>query len=55
MPSIAEVILLPYLVMKKYVSKSNPQPVLSVARDPETRNSETRDRETIELPVSKTR
>jgi len=49
-PSIAEVLLLPYLVMKKYVSKSNPQPARPVARD-----SETRDSENIELPVSKTR
>jgi D-aspartate ligase len=45
LPSIAELILLPYLVMKKYFSKSNPQPTLPVARDSETE----------ELPVSKTR
>jgi D-aspartate ligase len=44
-PSIAELILLPYLVMKKYFSKSNPQPTTPVNRDSET----------VELPVSKTR
>jgi predicted ATP-grasp superfamily ATP-dependent carboligase len=45
MPSIAEVILLPYLVMKKYFSKSNSQPAIPAARDPETMGS----------PVSKSR
>ncbi len=45
LPSIAELVLLPYLVMKKYVSKSNSPPAIPVARDPET----------AELPVSKTR
>lgn len=45
LPSIAEVILLPYLVMKKYFSKSNPQPAIPAVRDPETVGS----------PVSKSR
>lgn len=49
-PSIAEVILLPYLVMKKYISKSNPRPETHVVRDPVSRDSGT-----VELPVSKTR
>ena len=43
LPSIAEVILLPYLVMKKYFSKSNSQPAIPTAHESEA----------VESPVSK--
>jgi D-aspartate ligase len=44
-PSLAEVVLLPYLVMKKYVPKGKPKP--GVGSPP--------DQESVELPVSRTR
>jgi hypothetical protein len=44
-PSLAEVVLLPYLVMKKYVPKGNPKP--GVGTPPEAEN--------VETPVSRTR
>jgi predicted ATP-grasp superfamily ATP-dependent carboligase len=55
LPSLAELVLLPYLVMKKYFSKSNSQSSLPAAREPDTRDSEARDAEAEEQPVSKTR
>jgi predicted ATP-grasp superfamily ATP-dependent carboligase len=45
LPSVAEVVLLPYLVMKKYVLKEHPKPGVSTLSDPDR----------VELPASKTR
>jgi predicted ATP-grasp superfamily ATP-dependent carboligase len=43
-PSIAELVLLPYLVMKKYVLRENPKPGIGTPPDPKS----------VELPVSRT-
>jgi predicted ATP-grasp superfamily ATP-dependent carboligase len=45
LPSIAEVVLLPYLVMKKYILKQHPNSGIGTLPDPGR----------VELPVSKTR
>jgi predicted ATP-grasp superfamily ATP-dependent carboligase len=44
MPSIAEVVLLPYLVMKKYVLREKPRPGIGTPSGPKS----------VELPVSRT-
>jgi predicted ATP-grasp superfamily ATP-dependent carboligase len=44
MPSIAELVLLPYLVMKKYVLKEKPKPGIGTPPDSKS----------VELPISRT-